>query len=47
MATGKMAGEVLELVPVSDGPSKVDDDAQSERVASNVGQVFPEQVSRS
>ena len=41
-----MAGEVLELVPVSGGPSKVDDDAQSEWVAANTGEVFSEQVGR-
>ena len=44
VATGKMAGEVLKLLPVSGGPSKVDDDAQSEWVASDAGEVFSEQV---
>jgi hypothetical protein len=44
MAIGTLAGEVLNLAPVSHTTSEVDNDAQSERVAANAGEEFTEQV---
>jgi hypothetical protein len=43
VATGKLAGEVLEFVPASSAPSEVGDDAESERVA-DAGEEFMEQI---
>ena len=44
MATGNRAAEVLRPSRMSDALSKVADDTSSERVASNAGDVFKEQV---
>lgn len=47
MATGKPDAELLEPIPVSCAPSEVGDDAQSERIAANAGEMFTEQVAGS
>ncbi len=47
MAAGKLGAEVLEPFPVSCPSSEVGNDAQSERVAANAGEMFTEQVSGS
>jgi hypothetical protein len=44
MAVGKPGAEVLESIPVSCAPSEVGNDAQSEWVAANAGEMFTEQV---
>ncbi len=44
MAAGKLGAEVLEPIPVSCAPSEVGNDAQSERVAANAGEMFTEQI---
>jgi hypothetical protein len=44
MATGKPGDEVLEPVPVSAAASEVGDDAQSEGVAADAGEMFTEQI---
>jgi hypothetical protein len=44
MAGGKLGAEVLEPIPVSCAPSEVGNDAQSEWVASNAGEMFTEQI---
>jgi hypothetical protein len=44
MAAGKLGAEVLEPIPVSCAPSEVGNDAQSEWVAANAGEMFTEQV---
>jgi hypothetical protein len=44
MAAGKLGAEVLEPIPVSCAPSDVGNDAQSERVAANAGEMFTEQI---
>jgi hypothetical protein len=44
MAAGKLGAEVLEPIPVSCAPSEVGNDAQSERVAANAGEMFPEEI---
>jgi hypothetical protein len=44
MATGNRAAEVLKPWRMSHALSEVDDDASGERVASNAGDVFKEQV---
>jgi hypothetical protein len=44
MAVGNLGAEVLELVPDSCAPSEVVNDAQSEWVAANAGQMFLEQI---
>ena len=44
MAVGKLGAEVLEPIPVSCAPSEVGNDAQSERVAANTGEMFSEQI---
>ena len=44
MAAGKLGAEVLEPIPVSRASSEVGNDAQSERVATNAGEMFPEQI---
>ena len=44
MAAGKLGAEVLEPIPVSCAPSEVGNDAQSERVAADAGEMFTEQI---
>ena len=44
MAVGKLGAEVFEPIPVSGAPSEVGNDAQSERVAANAGEMFTEQI---
>jgi hypothetical protein len=44
MAVGKPGAEVLESIPVSCAPSEVGNDAQSEWVAANTGEMFTKQV---
>ena len=44
MTTGNLAAEVLEPVPVSCPPSDAGNDAQSEWVAANTGEVLTEQI---
>ena len=44
MAAGKLGAEVLEPIPVSCAPSEFGNDAQSERVAANAGEMFTEQI---
>src|SRR5271154_401568 len=44
MATGEPGDEVLESVPVSAAASEVGDDAQSEGVAADAGEMFTEQI---
>jgi hypothetical protein len=44
MAAGKLSAEVLEPIPVSSAPSEVGNDAQSEWVAANAGEMFTEQI---
>jgi hypothetical protein len=44
MAAGKLGAEVLEPIPVSCAPSEVGNDAQSEWVAANAGEMFTEQI---
>jgi hypothetical protein len=44
MAGGKLGAEVLEPIPVSCAPSEVGNDAQSEWVAANAGEMFTEQI---
>ena len=44
MAAGKLGAEVLEPIPVSCAPSEAGDDAQSEWVAANAGEMFTEQI---
>ena len=44
MTTGNLAAEIIEPVPVSCAPSEVGNDAQSEWVAANTGEVLTEQV---
>ena len=47
MAAGKLGAEVLEPFPVSCAPSEVGNDAQSDWVAANAGEMFTEQISGS
>jgi hypothetical protein len=47
MTAGKLGAEVLEPFPVSCAPSEVGNDAQSEWVAANAGEMFTEQISGS
>ncbi len=42
MAAGNLGAEVLELIRGFCAPSDVDNDAQSERVAANAGEMFAE-----
>src|SRR5271169_6860432 len=44
MAAGKLGAEVLEPIPVASAPSEVGNDAQSEWVAANAGEMFTEQI---
>ena len=44
MTAGKLAAKVLEPIPVSCAPSEVGNDAQSEWVAANAGEMFTEQI---
>ncbi len=44
MAAGKLGAEVLEPIPGSCASSEVGNDAQSERVAANAGEMFTEQI---
>jgi hypothetical protein len=44
VAARKLGAEVLEPIPVSCAPSEFGNDAQSERVAANAGEMFTEQV---
>ena len=44
MAVGQLGTEALEPIPVSRAPSEVGNDAQSERVAANTGEVLTEQI---
>ena len=44
MAAGKLGAEVLKPIPVSCAPPEVGDDAQSERVAANAGEMLTEQI---
>ena len=44
MAAGKLGAEVLEPIPASCASSEVGNDAQSERVAANAGEMFTEQI---
>jgi hypothetical protein len=44
MAAGKLGAEVLELILVSGAPSEVANDAQSEWVAADAGEMFTEQI---
>ena len=44
MAAGKLGAEVLEPILASCASSEVGNDAQSERVAANAGEMFTEQV---
>ena len=44
MAAGKLGAEVLEPIPLSCAASEVGDDAQSEWVAANAGEMFTEQI---
>ena len=47
MATGKLAGDVVEPTSLCHAPSEVGDDAQREWVAADAGEVFPEQIDSS
>ena len=44
MAAGKLGAEVLEPIQVSYAPSEFGDDAQSEWVAADAGEMFTEQI---
>ena len=44
-AAGKLAGQVIEVVVLSRGLSEYGGDAEGERVASDAGEMFAEQVS--
>ncbi len=44
MAVGKLVPEVLEPIPGSCASSEVGNDAQSERIAANAGQMFTKQI---
>jgi hypothetical protein len=44
MTAGKLGAELLEPFPASCAPSEVGNDAQSEWVAANAGEMFTEQV---
>jgi hypothetical protein len=44
VAAGKLAGQVLEVVVLSSGLAEHGGDAEGERVAADVGEVFAEQV---
>jgi hypothetical protein len=44
MAAGKLGAEVLKPIPVSCATSEVGNDAQSERVAANAGEMLTEQI---
>ena len=44
MAAGNLSAELLEPIPISCAPSEICNDAQSERVATDAGEMIKEQI---
>ena len=44
MARAKVAGQIIEPIPLSRAPSEFSDDAQSDWVAADTGQMFTQKV---